>query len=171
MRKVLLALLVILASTASAFAALIDIGDERRTYVLHTPPGEGPWPLVVVLHGGNDRENRIRRRMGWDDLADAAGFAVVLPKGIENGWNDGRDNAARWGDETPPDDVVFFDVLLDRLIADGIADPERVFVTGRSNGGMMTLRLACDRGIAPLIACLSEALYPVCLPPGPSPSW
>ncbi|MBT6509461.1 MAG: prolyl oligopeptidase family serine peptidase [Rhodospirillaceae bacterium] len=101
--------------------------------------------------------------MGWDELADAEGFAVVYPRGIENGWNDGRDNTARWGDEAPPDDVAFFDVLLDRLVADSTADPDRVFVTGPSNGGMMTLRLACDRagriaGIAPLIANTSEAL-------------
>ncbi|MBT6204375.1 MAG: hypothetical protein HOI34_11835, partial [Rhodospirillaceae bacterium] len=50
-----------------------------------------------------------------------------------------------------------------RLVADSTADPDRVFVTGPSNGGMMTLRLACDRagriaGIAPLIANTSEAL-------------
>jgi hypothetical protein len=42
MRKVLLALIVTLASTVSAFAATIDVGDERRTYVLHTPRAKAP---------------------------------------------------------------------------------------------------------------------------------
>ena len=170
---VLTAMIVLLA-TSPLNAETIDVGELTCEYQLHTPPGTAPWPVVFVLHGGNDRANRIRRRMGWDDLADQEGFAVVYPIGINRGWNDGRANTVRYDPGEAPDDVAFFDALLDHLIAQGVADAEQVYVTGPSNGGMMTYRLMCDRadriaGAAPLIANMTEVLYPVCAPSRPVP--
>ena len=65
--------------------------------------------------------------------------------------------------------MAFFDALLDVLIEQAVADPSRIYVTGPSNGGMMTMRLMCDRseriaGAAPLIANLPVNLEPVCHP-------
>jgi poly(3-hydroxybutyrate) depolymerase len=34
--------------------------------------------------------------------------------------------------------------MIDALVLDGTADPKRIYVTGGSNGGMMTMRLAWD---------------------------
>jgi polyhydroxybutyrate depolymerase len=161
--------MIVLLAASPLSAETIEVGDLTREYILHSPPGSGPWPLVVVLHGGNDRANRIRRRMGWDDLADQKGFAVVYPMGINRGWNDGRINTVRYDPGEAPDDVVFFDALLDVLIEQGVAAPSGVYITGPSNGGMMTMRLMCDRaeriaGVAPLIANLPVSLEPVCQP-------
>jgi len=172
--RALVLLLALWSGLGTVQADTIEVGGVERDYRLDTPPGQGPWPLVVVFHGGNDRANRIRRRMGWPALGRQEGFAVVYPTGLFGGWNDGRDNMARYSDETPPEDLAFFDALLDRLIAEGIADPAHVYVTGPSNGGMMSLRIACDRAhriaaAAPLIANMTEALYPVCVPSEPVP--
>ena len=128
----------------------------------------------MAFHGGNDKANRIRRRMGWADLCEQEGFAMVYPTVINRGWNDGRENSVRYDRGEAPDDVVFFDAPLDHLIDTSVAYPKRVFVTGPSNGVMMTYCLMCDRaerimGAAPLIANMSEALYPVCAPSGPVP--
>ncbi len=46
------------------------------------------------------------------------------------------------------DDVAFLKALVARLIATHGVDPGRVYVTGMSNGAMMTLRLACEAGDA-----------------------
>jgi polyhydroxybutyrate depolymerase len=43
------------------------------------------------------------------------------------------------------DDVGFLSALIDRMISEENADPSRVFATGISNGGFMSLRLAMER--------------------------
>ncbi len=52
--------------------------------------------------------------------------------------------------------------MFDTLIADGIADAKRIYITGGSNGGMMTYRLVCqlaDRlaGAGVLVATLPKS--------------
>jgi polyhydroxybutyrate depolymerase len=42
------------------------------------------------------------------------------------------------------DDVAFIRALIDKLESDYPVDPKRVFVTGISNGAMMSYRLACE---------------------------
>ena len=54
------------------------------------------------------------------------------------------------------DDVGFFAALIGKLTAEGGADPRRVYVTGISNGGLMTHRLGCEladkiTAIAPVV--------------------
>ena len=46
--------------------------------------------------------------------------------------------------ENNVDDVVFFPALIDKLEHDYAVEPKRIFVTGISNGGMMSYRLACE---------------------------
>ncbi len=64
-RALVFAAMVALLATNPLSAETIEIGDLSREYLLHTPSGSGPWPLVVVFHGGNGPRHRIRRRMGW----------------------------------------------------------------------------------------------------------
>ena len=67
--------------------------------------------------------------------------------GLKRAWADLRPNEMRAG-RTPPegtDDVAFIVKLVDTYVADGTADPRRVYVTGLSNGGAMTMTLACKR--------------------------
>ncbi len=92
-----------------------------------------------------DRAIAFAAAWDGDDLADQEGFAVVYPIGVNRGWNDGRSNTVRYDAGKAPDDVAFFDALLDVLIEQAVADPSRIYVTGPSNGGMMTMRLMCDR--------------------------
>src|SRR5262249_6438217 len=61
-------------------------------------------------------------------------------------------------------DVAFFRTLVTTLVQQGRADPRRIYVTGPSNGGMMTLRLVCDA--ADLLAAAAAIISK--LPPHPS---
>ena len=60
---------------------------------------------------------------------------LVDPKGLRSGWqSDGHAKTNR--------DLLFFDVMLEDLVARGIVDADLVFSTGHSNGGIH-LQLAC----------------------------
>ncbi len=121
----------------------IEVGGRTRTWHLHLPPPldpERPRPLVVVLHGGggNGRGMRILTRRRFESLADREGFVVAYPDGWERNWNDTRVGAK------DVDDLAFLSAMIDAVAAEIPIDPHRVYATGISNGGMMSLRLAYD---------------------------
>ena len=66
---------------------------------------------------------------------------TVFPNGIAGEWNVFSPAAAR---SDPDADSAFITQLVANLVERGVADPKRVYLGGISNGGIMTLRLACD---------------------------
>jgi len=67
---------------------------------------------------------------------------IVFPDDIDKHWCDGRSEPR--GAKGPCDDVGFLSKLIDRMVAAYGVDPARVYVTGMSNGGFMSVRLAVD---------------------------
>ncbi|MEK7563620.1 MAG: prolyl oligopeptidase family serine peptidase [Patescibacteria group bacterium] len=110
--------------------------------------GDKVVPLVMVLHGGHgsaektQSRNPSRFRYSFDYLADRDGFITVYPQGVGSNWNDGRDVNTNESLRENVDDVGFLTKLVDLLIEKYPIDADRVYVTGASNGGTMTLRLA-----------------------------
>jgi polyhydroxybutyrate depolymerase len=97
---------------------------------------------------------------------------TVYPDGLVLGWNDGRTSPDLQRLRGGADDLSFLRALVESLIADGVADPGRIVVTGSSNGGMMALRLACDMAdrlaaIAVVTAPLSAEQAQSCRPARP----
>lgn len=170
-------LLTLLASTAVRAAdearTMMRDGVERR-FVIAEPSGTpGPKPLVVVLHGGGGNTD-VMRRVGFEPIAQAENFLVVYPQGQGNGWRDGRGDKVISDRSGDVDDVAFLTAIMDALIAEGRVDPKRVYVLGASNGGMMSLRMACERadrlaGIVAVIALLPEEMETTCKPAEPVP--
>ena len=89
------------------------------------------------------------------------GFIVVYPEGTGRfahrllAWNAGHCCGRPMLDHV--DDVGFIRALLDRLVDDLPVDPQRIYATGMSNGGMMTHRLGIElpdrfAAIAPVVA-------------------
>ncbi|MCA9685038.1 MAG: alpha/beta hydrolase fold domain-containing protein, partial [Myxococcales bacterium] len=146
----------------------IEVDGTRRDFLLHVPEGAAPAegrPLVIAFHGAYSTPDATEDYTGLSTLADAENFVVVYPKGKQRLWNDGRIPDAY-------DDVAFTAALIDHLIAGEDVDPDRVFVTGISNGGFMAHRIGCDLGdrvaaIAPVAGTLSQELLEVCEPAGP----
>jgi polyhydroxybutyrate depolymerase len=149
-----------------------------RTYVLRVPPGHDPatpTPLVVVLHGGLGNAESAANTFPFEHLADEAGWLVAYPESIGNQWNDGRLDDDTDTGANRVDDVGFLEALIDALIESHGADPERVFMAGASNGGMMTYRFACERadrlaGMAPVIAGVPVFVAESCGAAGPVPA-
>ena len=173
----LLALL-ISSALSCAFAArtveftLSHDGLERK-YLLYAPPfkltGSGGKPLLLALHGGGGtHRGMVRLTKGrFNQLADRDGFFVVYPQGIGKAWNDGRGEAISEAHRRMIDDVGFFRALIEYLVSKHEIDSDRVFVTGISNGGLMSFRLACSlsdriRAIAPVTASIQPAILPLC---------
>src|SRR5690606_10166507 len=76
-------------------------------------------------------------------VAEEEGFIVVFPDGLNNEWSylGGIVSGEIFN---MPDDVAFLSTLVDDLALDLNVDLSRVYLTGFSNGGFMTYRMACN---------------------------
>jgi len=111
-----------------------------------------PAPLVLALHGYRSPEEAEALRaapqeLAWSRLsalAEAEGFVAVFPAAYRGQWSlvPGLKNA-RLDDGTPIDDEGFLLDLVAGLVADGTADPSRLYLVGISDGAIMTHRLIC----------------------------
>jgi polyhydroxybutyrate depolymerase len=156
----------------------IEISGVQRSYYIHSPPARESilkLPLVLVLHGGGKGDGLTpAKHLGFTSLADTKGFIVVYPNGIDTYWRDGRGYTHRGESHNSVDDVGFISKLIDHLVRENNADPKRVYVTGISNGGMMTLRLGCEisskvAAIAPIAANIPKKIVGSCQPNLPLP--
>lgn len=142
---------------------------EKRNYLLHLPTGYNEsttYSLIIALHGGVGTAKNIEEQSGLAEYADEAGFILCSPNGIKRTWNAGW--CCGKATENNVDDVGFISKLIDVLINDYNIDPNRVYVTGMSNGAFMSYRLACEltdkiAAIAPVAGTLN---YGPCEPSG-----
>lgn len=133
------------------------------------PAHSGKRPLLFVLHGGGGtNRGMVRLTNGrFNELADRDGFFVVYPQGIDKSWNEGRPDKISGAHRKGIDDVGFFRALIEHLVYEYPIDSDRIFVTGISNGGLMSFRLGCSlpdkiRAIAPVTAQIPSAIEPLC---------
>ncbi|MEE9216314.1 MAG: PHB depolymerase family esterase [Anaerolineales bacterium] len=124
---------------------LIHAGFERTYHLLDPSESLDPLPLVLSLHGaGGNGERTCSLAGGIQELAERERFLVACPEGIENNWNDGRADNSNRAHLEDIDDVGFLLALIDLLSNTYNVDTDRIYVTGASNGGMMSLRMACE---------------------------
>lgn len=159
------------AASARDISGTFRSGGMDRTYMLHVPAGD-PVGLVLSLHGGGGTGIAQRGLTGFDAVADAYNLLVVYPDGYEKSWADGR--GASPADRHHVDDVAFLVGLVAKLQNDYRVAPGHVFVTGMSNGGFMSNRLACDRAdvfaaVAPVAGTLGVGV--ACNPSRPVSVW
>ena len=118
----------------------LRMGTTARQYRVYRPAAIGTRPgLVVDLHSAHTNGLLEEVATRFDGQADRRGWLVAYPDGVADGWepfgcchHDGVD------------DVAFIAGLIDRLRATDGVDPDRVYVTGLSRGGMMAYRLGCE---------------------------
>ena len=140
-------------------------GGRQRTYLVHDfGRVTSPAPVVIVLHGGGGNAENAVRMTGFDRIAARDGIIAVYPDGTARlpgirflTWNAGHCCGAAM--EANVDDVGFIGAIIDALVSNGRADPSRVYVTGMSNGAMMTHRLGRElstklAAIAPVVGAV-----------------
>lgn len=174
MRAILLVVALLLGPTTLS-AETIKVGQATRHYTAQLPELKLA-PLVIVLHGNTQTGADMITRTAWPAVAKRENFAVVFPDGLNHSWADLRPNNLRAG-RVPPhgtDDVAFITALVEKFVADGSADPRRIYVTGISNGGAMTMTLICKRAdlfaaAASVVMNLTEQSASLCRPSRPVP--
>ncbi len=99
-------------------------------------------PLVVVLHGCTQTAAGYDRGSGWSQLADREGFALLFPEQTRANnpnlcfnWFASEDTAQAGGE------AASIAQMTETMIARHGVDRSRVYVTGLSAGGAMTMAM------------------------------
>lgn len=141
-----------------------DADGTRRYWCEYRPAGTSvdlPRPLLIYIHGsGGDastvyQSTMLRRKAPRHALCDdaaAAGFILVSTQGRFLHWptestQDGSKHDTYHRDLDAPSgnrDIALVDHIVDSLVAEGVADPRRIYLMGWSNGA----RFAALYGIA-----------------------
>lgn len=121
-------------------APAVAYGDHPDQVAnLHLPPGDGPWPVVVLVHGGFWRS-------GWDRTLMTPLARDLQARGIA-AWNVEYRRVGQEGGGWPG---TFLDVAVavDALVEQDGVDTSRVATAGHSAGGHLAL-WAAARGRLP----------------------
>ncbi len=120
-------------------------GDGDRVHGIlelpagHDPAVDGPLPAILELHGGPTSSTKYRFRL-WiygRALMAANGYALLSPN-YHGSLGYGDEFLAKLIDRENEIEVADLIAGTEQLIADGIADPDRLGVMGWSNGGYLT---------------------------------
>lgn len=138
-------------------ASLVHDGLTRWYRIYLPDPLPEKAPLVLYLHGGTLSMRSLFSPLAessqiWFEIARREGLIMVVPNGTDPETGDPYGDNQVWNDLRPDqasgqsqvDDVGFLLTLLDTISANYPVDLERVFVTGASNGGMMTYRMLLE---------------------------
>jgi polyhydroxybutyrate depolymerase len=150
----------------------IEINTVSRDYYVHFPNNYNKNKASAVLfylHGGGENIKKMARSSSLNNLADLHHFIVVYPVGIDKHWQDGRKQTYSGTNKTHINDVAFIDKLIETFKSKYKIDKKKIYVTGVSNGGLMTLRLGCElshklSAVAPVIANMPKNYLSKCRP-------
>ncbi|MCE7010277.1 ferulic acid esterase [Kibdelosporangium philippinense] len=146
--------------------ARIASGGVNRSYRLHVPTdyrqGE-PRPVILAFHGRGQTPQSMEKYTGLNALPAIA----VYPQGTETG-----DDQLGWQgapySNPAINDVQFTSDVLNQLESQFCVDKQRVYATGKSNGGGFVGVLGCQlSGRIAAIAPVAAAFYDLgdpCLP-------
>lgn len=151
------------------------LGARGRSFIVYAPPGYDPaqpMPVLFMLHGRPSNAAGIAAMTQLNEVAARRGFIAVYPDGVGNQWNSFADVMGERA-SMPQDDVGFLEDLADDLLLEFNVDPRRMFIAGFSNGGFMSLRMACASqrfaGYASVGAPLYTVLTDMCRSSRPNP--
>ncbi len=155
----------------------LTVDGTPRSFIVCLPTGynnvSGKMPLIFVLHGGGGTGDGMIQLADFRTIANRDKVVLVYPNGIQTSWNDGRPTDAN---TAGINDVNFFSVMCDYMVANNKVDATRIYATGISNGGFMSSRLGCElntkiAAIAVDAATIeSGTIAPTCNPTKPVPA-
>lgn len=127
--------LLLALATAPAAAETIRLGD--RSYRIDLPANPQGAPIIIGLHGGGGSADQFARSSGLSRPANRQGYAVIYPEGTGRAatWNGGY--CCGSAQRNRVDDMAYLDaVIADATRRFGL-NPERLYLTGMSNGAIM----------------------------------
>ena len=139
MLKPLIAL-ILLAIPAFAEPQKVRLGD--RFYLIDLPANTKAAPIILALHGGGGNPGQLSSASGLGPAAILQGYAVIFPAGTGRRddrlltWNAGY--CCAYAARSEVDDVAFLTSVIQDATARFGLDGNRVYLTGMSNGAMMS---------------------------------
>ena len=121
-----------------------DEVEGKRRYIpawVYKPPGKGPFPVVVSIHGGPEGQTRPRFSSTYQMWMDKLGVVVVLPN-VRGSSGYGKNYLSLDNGFNREDTVKDIGALLDWIGTQDDLDADRIAVFGGSYGGYMVLASA-----------------------------
>lgn len=154
----------------------LNVDGKDREFIVFQPAGikvSSPVPVVFMMHGTSGDGEKFYNISGWKEKAAKEKFYAVFPSSLtycitEDGvkstttkWNHFELDSIACPGQKLYDDVKFFREMLKFLQTKYPIDPKRVYVSGFSNGGQFTFRLAVEASdliaaVAPFGSIFSE---------------
>jgi len=135
------------------------IGGEPRRWITYVPSsydGSKAVPVVMSIHGYTASMESMVEESRWWEIAEKEGFICIFPQGyVRDIPMMGNVPCAMWmggmfamlvPELDPNTDVNALNTILDMTESTYNVDKSRIYVTGHSNGSMMTLNLAAVNG-------------------------
>lgn len=128
-----------------------------RLYLPSGYDGRTPLPFVTLLHGYGATSTWHEDYWQLQPLAETRGFLYCYPDGTldtegNRFWNATDACCDRFGSGV--DDSAYLRGLIEEISRGYAVDRKRISLTGHSNGGYMSYRMACDH--ANLIASIAS---------------
>ena len=120
----------------------IQVTDTSERYFVFLEPNNrmDTAPVVFFLHGGGLNPDTISNFTDAVGFSNNSGFLAVLPLGGGFwGWSSEVSATAEISE-----DSAFISAIIDQLVAENQADPNRVYAIGYSGGSHMAYQLACE---------------------------
>jgi polyhydroxybutyrate depolymerase len=120
------------------YTETLEFGGKKRTFIARIPEASRtrPVPVVVVLHGWTASGLAAEAYTQMAREGEKRGYLTIFPDGLgdNKGWNaDFLDLSGHRAD-----DAAFVIALLDWAGKQVAVDPNRLYVCGHSNGGMLS---------------------------------
>ena len=126
---IIISILTISMVTNAQTRKTITSEGQKREYLQYAPSDLGSKrPLIISCHGMNQSaQYQWNALKDAKTLADKEKFVIVLPEGINNGWDISGDR-----------DINLIKDLIAQMKKDFDIDEKRVYLSGFSMGGMLT---------------------------------
>ena len=119
----------------------VRVDSKPHTWLVHTPTAVRTGkltkvPVVFFYHGGSDNPSEAAEMSRFHEIGEREGFITVYPWGT---------NHAGWNMELLPeeeDDLAYCKALIEYMIKNYPVDPQRVYLSGFSNGAGMAQTVA-----------------------------
>ena len=122
---------------------VVKVNDTLRQFTVYQSTkinDDEKVPLLLNFHGSGMTAIEHMFYTQTNTLAEANGFIVAYPQGINNDWNVGFEQDYDNGTK----DVEFINVLIEKLIKNYPIDSTKIYATGLSRGGFFIQRLVAE---------------------------
>jgi polyhydroxybutyrate depolymerase len=150
----------------------VRVNGMTREYTLYMPrtAEDGhQHPVLFVFHPGGAQASFMEENAPFFDAAGAEDYVVIYPEGISRTFNAGV--CCGGALEKGIDDVAFFKAMM-KDINKIVPIRDKAYLTGFSNGGMLSYRLVCEvpqmvaaavpfAGAVPMDNCVSGTAVPM----------